>query len=54
MPEMDPEVAEAQVSDAVLWSPVQFHDLDIKFPSVQYHGGVVVRYPIAMTQLFDV
>jgi len=54
MPMMDPEVAEAQVSDAILWSPVQFHDLDIRFPSVQYHGGVVVRYPIAMTQLFDV
>lgn len=54
MPQMDPEVAEAQVSDAILWSPVQFHDLDIRFPSIQYHGGVVVRYPIAMTQLFDV
>lgn len=54
MPVMDPEVAEAQVSDSILWSPVQFHDLDIRFPSVQYHGGVVVRYPIAMTQLTDV
>lgn len=54
MPMMDPEVSEAQVSDSILWSPVQFHDLDIRFPSVQYHGGVVVRYPIAMTQLFDV
>jgi len=54
MPMMDPEVAEAQVSDAILWSPVQFQDLDIKFPSIQYHGGVIIRYPIAMTQLFDV
>lgn len=54
MPMMDPEVVEAQVGEAIIWSPVQFHDLDIKFPSIQYHGGVVVRYPIAMTQLYGV
>lgn len=54
MPMMDREVAEAHVGDAILWQPMQFHGLDIRFPSIQYHGGVVIRYPIAMTQLYGI
>jgi hypothetical protein len=54
MPIMDNEVAEAHVGDAILWQPMQFHGLDIRFPSIQYHGGVVFRYPIAATQLYGV
>lgn len=54
MPLMDREVAEAHVGEAILWQPMQFHGLDIRFPSIQYHGGVVIRYIIAMTQLYEV
>lgn len=54
MPVMDPEVSEAHVGDNIIWQPAQFRGLDIQFPSIQYHGGVVIRYPIAMTQLYGI
>jgi hypothetical protein len=54
LPFMDREVIEFHVSSAVLWEPAQFHGLDIRFPSRNRHGGVVIRYPIAMTQLYGI
>lgn len=54
MPQMDREVIEFHVSDSILWQPAQFVGLDVRFPSRQRHGGVVVRYPIAMTQLYGI
>ncbi len=54
MPLMDNEVMEFYVSDSILWEPAQFHGLAIRFPSRQRRGGVVIRYPIAMTQLYGI
>jgi hypothetical protein len=54
MPKMDAEIVEAMVGEAILWQPMERKGLDIRFPSIQYHGGVVIRYPIAMTQLYGV
>jgi len=54
MPVMDNEIVEAMVGEAILWQPMERKGLDIRFPSIQYHGGVVIRYPIAMTQLYGI
>ena len=54
MPVMDREVMEFHVSDAILWEPAQFHGLDVRFPSRMRIGEVVIRYPIAMTQLYGI
>ncbi len=54
MPIMDAEVIEAHVGNAVIWQPAQFLGLSIQFPSIQYHGGVVIRYAIAITQLYGI
>lgn len=48
------EYIEAQIADAVIWHAPQFDDLNIKHPSEMEFGGVVNRYPLAMTQLFGI
>jgi hypothetical protein len=54
MPVMDSEVMEFNVSDAIIWEPAQFVGLDVRFPSRMRQGGLVIRYPIAMTQLYGI
>lgn len=48
------EYIEAQIADAVIWHAPQFDDLNIKHPSEMEFGGVVNRYPLAMTQLYGI
>lgn len=48
------EYLEAQIADAVIWHAPQFDDLNIKHPSEMEFGGVVNRYPLAMTQLYGI
>ncbi len=48
------EYIEAQIADAIIWHGVQFEDLNIKHPSEMEFGGVVNRYPLAMTQLYGI
>lgn len=48
------EYIEAQIADAVIWHAPQFDDLNIKHPSEMEFGGVVNRYPLAMTQLHSI
>lgn len=54
MPINDNEVIEFYTSDAILWEPAQFVGLDVRFPSRKRNGGVVIRYPFAMTQLYGI
>lgn len=48
------EYLQAQVADTIIWHGVQFEDLYVKHPSEMEFGGVVNRYPLAMTQLYDI
>jgi hypothetical protein len=50
----DPMYLEAQVLDSIIWHPPQFDDLAIKFPAEMKYGGVAVRYPLSMTQLYGI
>ncbi len=50
----DSEYLEMQIADAVIWHAPQFQDLWIKHPSEMKFGGVVNRYPLAMTQLYGI
>jgi len=54
LPIMDREVIEFYTSDAIIWEPPQLVGFDIRFPSRQRVGGVVIRYLIAMTQLYGI
>ena len=48
------EFIEAQIADSIIWHAPQFDDLNIKHPSEMEFGGVVNRYPLAMTQLYGI
>ena len=50
----DPLTIEAQIADSVIYHPPQFHDLEIRFPAEMEFGGVVVRYPLGMGQLYGI
>ncbi len=50
----DAEYLEAQVADSIIWQAPQFRGLGIDFPAEMEWGGVVVRYPFSMTQLYGI
>ena len=51
---MDSNVLEAQIAESILWSPMQMKGRAFLFGSEMEFGGVVVRYPVAMTQRYGV
>lgn len=50
----DPKVIRYRVNENVLWAPMQWVDLMIKFPGEIIHGGVEVIYPVAMIEIYDI
>lgn len=50
----DPTVLRYRVNENILWAPMQWVDLMVKFPGEIIHGGVEVIYPIAMIEIFDI
>lgn len=50
----DPEYLEAQVADSIIWQAPQFHGYEIWFPAEMEFGGVAVRYPRSMRQLYGI
>jgi hypothetical protein len=51
---MDPTVVEAQIAENILWSPMEMKGRAFIFGSEMEYGGVVVRYPVAMTQRYGI
>lgn len=50
----DPKVLRYRVNENILWAPMQWVDLMIKFPGEIIHGGVEVIYPVAMIEIFNI
>jgi len=51
---MDNEVLEAQVAESIMWMPMEIKGRAFIFSSEMEFGGVVIRYPVAMTQRYGV
>lgn len=51
---MDTQVLRYRVNPDILWAPMQWVDLTMKFPGELIHGGMEVIYPIAMLELFNI
>lgn len=51
---MDEKVLRFRVNEEILWAPMQWEDLNMKFPGEIIHGGVEIIYPVAMIQMFDI
>lgn len=50
----DSKVLRYRVNENILWSPMQWVDLMIKFPGEIIHGGVEIIYPVAMIEIYDI
>jgi hypothetical protein len=50
----DPTVLRYRVNTDIIWAPMQWHDLTMKFPGEIIHGSVEVIYPVAMVELYDI
>jgi len=50
----DPRVLRYRVNENILWAPMQWVDLLIKFPGEIIHGGVEVIYPVAIIEIYDI
>ena len=51
---MDSEVLEAQIAESIIWHPMEIKGTGFIFGSEMEFGGVVIRYPVAMTQRYGV
>lgn len=51
---MDNEVLEAQIAESIIWMPMEIKGRAFLFNSEMEFGGVVIRYPVAMTQRYGV
>lgn len=50
----DPRVLRYRVNKDILWAPMQWDDLTMKFPGEIIHGSVEIIYPVAMVEVFDI
>jgi hypothetical protein len=50
----DANVLEAQIAESIIWLPMVFQGQVFTFGSQMEYGGVAVRYPMAMTQIYGV
>jgi hypothetical protein len=50
----DPQVLRYRVNPDVIWAPMQWQDLTMKFPGEIIYGSVEVIYPVAMVEVYDI
>jgi hypothetical protein len=50
----DPKVLRYRINNDIIWAPMQWQDLTMKFPGEIIHGSVEVIYPVAMLELYDI
>lgn len=50
----DSKVIRYRVNETILWGPMQWVDLMIKFAGEIIHGGVEIIYAVAMIEIYDI
>lgn len=50
----DEKVIRFRVNTDIIWAPMQWHDLTLKFPGEIIYGDVETPYPVAMIQIYDI
>lgn len=50
----DPGVLRYRINNDIIWAPMQWVDLTMKFPGEIIHGSVEVIYPVAMIELYGI
>ena len=51
---IDPRVLRFRINPDIIWAPMQWVDLTMKFPGEIIYGSVEVIYPVAMLEVYDI